>query len=897
MEQKRIPIKGINRSYDDGIADDGCCMELINARIRNGSVEPIGAPVEIKELSAATSKVFFHQQVSRMLVISSSGTINTYHSTTYEYAQQLSSGLSGTKHIEFLGNMAIFFTDNATKYCIFKENAYQYLGERPSVPLLGAQPYGTSFGVCPDTNFLICDREQGFSNDEFYSSFIYAQSGMYDNCIDTANKQGYFFGSLFAVAALRMYDGSYCAFSPISFIEADNAVEYKYGFRSTTNTSSRSVTLDRISPISCTNKTTKTGTFYDICEAVVYAMRPNVTIAAPEDNLRSWKDIITAIDVFVCPVSFCVKEQRKSKGSTEYDSYVNYRGDKSKSKQRDIIANATMFYRYAEFDLDCKLQWILEDVSTDNLALQDSISLSNVTYPVAPTSTYVYNNRLHVAGYKEYFPCKNLMNLRDNIYNKEYGDDREVHFYFYIRTDEANAVVHDKELQHSYSTIAPYIMYYDNRAYKVLVAWRYPSESTWYGKEFELTKSRTLNMAYYIHYDTYADGRYGSSTFSEIATSIDLTTFPKITTLPTEKDTFIIKKNILKVSSLYNALSFPNAQSYQVSSANIVGFCSNTQALSQGQFGQHPLYVFCKDGIYAMSVDTSGSIVYTSQTPVSRDVCTNASTIYGIDSAVLFATERGLMAITGSTVTLLSADLDGYLPSCIDSSPLLPKIAAIASMDDKLSKTEFHNYLDGYLAISIAYIYATREIIISNRLYTYSYIYNLDSSTWSKVDYVIQQTTNHYPETYAILRHADGTLHLKDLHNPYRTVSKTLIMTKPVKMGTNSHKRVLQSALRALVHPAQSDLYFRGEPVMFRDEQVDIFSNIGLYVLGSNDAEHFELLHGKESIKDVRDLVTKMNKTRAYKYFMIALAGGVRTDIAINYMEFLIDDAYTNRLR
>ena len=52
-----------------------------------------------------------------------------------------------------------------------------------------------------------------------------------------------------------------------------------------------------------------------------------------------------------------------------------------------------------------------------------------------------------------------------------------------------------------------------------------------------------------------------------------------------------------------------------------------------------------------------------------------------------------------------------------------------------------------------------------------------------------------------------------------------------------------------------------------------------------------------EKIEDVRDLITKMNKTKAFKYFMIALVGGIRTDVALNYIEFMVDETYTNRLR
>ena len=116
-------------------------------------------------------------------------------------------------------------------------------------------------------------------------------------------------------------------------------------------------------------------------------------------------------------------------------------------------------------------------------------------------------------------------------------------------------------------------------------------------------------------------------------------------------------------------------------------------------------------------------------------------------------------------------------------------------------------------------------------------------------------------------------------------------------MGSNVHKRIIQTALRGMIKSAMSNLYLRGEPVMFRGESLNIFSNVGLYILGSNDAEYFTLISGKESIVDIRDLVTKMNKSKAFKFFIVALAGGVRTDVSLNYMEFVASEAFENRLR
>ncbi len=78
--------------------------------------------------------------------------------------------------------------------------------------------------------------------------------------------------------------------------------------------------------------------------------------------------------------------------------------------------------------------------------------------------------------------------------------------------------------------------------------------------------------------------------------------------IPAEESTNYTARNVLKVSALNSPMVFPVSQTYQPTNTEIVGLCSNTTALSQGQFGQPPLYVFATDGVYAMSVGT-GNVV------------------------------------------------------------------------------------------------------------------------------------------------------------------------------------------------------------------------------------------------------------------------------------------------
>ena len=118
------------------------------------------------------------------------------------------------------------------------------------------------------------------------------------------------------------------------------------------------------------------------------------------------------------------------------------------------------------------------------------------------------------------------------------------------------------------------------------------------------------------------------------------------------------ESNTVKYSEYGNPFVLPPVNSIQVGNEKIVGASTSAKALSQGQFGQFPLYVFCTDGIWALEVGSDGS--YTSVTPVSRDACNNPDSITQIDGAVVFTTGQGLKLIQGSDVMLLSDKLDGH---------------------------------------------------------------------------------------------------------------------------------------------------------------------------------------------------------------------------------------------
>ena len=76
--------------------------------------------------------------------------------------------------------------------------------------------------------------------------------------------------------------------------------------------------------------------------------------------------------------------------------------------------------------------------------------------------------------------------------------------------------------------------------------------------------------------------------------------------------------NEVWVSEVNNPFVF-NAQGVNtVGNGTIIGVVSNTRAISQGQFGQFPLFCFTSDGIWMLQTSSEG--IYSASSPISREV-------------------------------------------------------------------------------------------------------------------------------------------------------------------------------------------------------------------------------------------------------------------------------------
>lgn len=841
MENIKIQFKGITRNTDDGISADGECMELINARVNNSSIEPIGKPIMLKQTAHTYSKIYHHSIAKRYIGITESGQM-------YEMPEDLSSetimtGDLKAKSIEFIGNTISVITDEGIRYILFRNGSYIYLGEIPDVP---------EFGIDKEVKAVSVEIDEISDNDDE------VRYGNFTKVLSEANKNGCYCYSAAFCAAFRLFDGSYVKSTEIQivYLDSDDKVTVTYG--------------DRQNPQKLILSGGYSGKFFAQTKTIL-AKWANLLCFKPtflfEDyDLSAWSDIIIGIEIFSTDNFRTILNAGSSRLTSQFETDIKTPVERAN--------NISLMYNIASLKLGSTSASVDIDVSIDNLAtLQHMVDSYNTHHSILPKSSYSYNNRLHLIGIKRTLSS----GVRVSSTAKEY----QFLIHIYIHASDGDKVIEKWEIG---QYIRTFIMYPDSRAYKMII-YRYEYNVPVVGIQIDLKKSDFFDFSFYcIEYWYDFRGRPQKTGYFDV---IKISDFESMGVGETTDNIDYEKGNVMYVSNLNNPFFFPADQVYQFNT-DIVGVQSNVVALSQGQFGQFPLYVFTKDGIYAMNVG-SGEVAYSSQTPVTRDVCNNPESICELDTMVAFSTDRGLMVINGTVTELISEKIYGFLPSCSVSSPIIGKILNVASLGEEISSVVFPDYIE---EAKIGYNYEAKEIVVANMNFPYSYVYSLKTGEWHKISQNIDSFVNSYPYTWAVSGNQ-----ILDLNNTHRSVSTIALISRPIKMGTLTHKRILQTALRGIVKRSLSDLYIKGEPVMFRGDTVDIFSDVGMYVLASNDAEHFELVAKKEKMADIRDLVTKMNKSRPYKYFMVCLVGGVMTDVSINYIEMNVDESFTNRLR
>lgn len=247
----------------------------------------------------------------------------------------------------------------------------------------------------------------------------------------------------------------------------------------------------------------------------------------------------------------------------------------------------------------------------------------------------------------------------------------------------------------------------------------------------------------------------------------------------------IREPNKMKVSEVSNPMMFSNASTYQIGSGTILNMATNAMRVSEGQFGQYPLYVFTTKGIYAMNVGGAEAIYTSMHAPVSFDLPVSKH-LCSTNNGVVFVSERGIKFITGGQqVTLLTSDLE--------TSNIGMHLNFKNKLDDEVliidEKEDFLNILSEI--DNLAFDPIENEIIISVKDFEYNYVINLTNGMiWLSSEKFHTVVKNSYPDL--LVARDTVMISYKEKGEDQANVN---IQLRPIKFGDGGVKQLSRLVL------------------------------------------------------------------------------------------------------
>lgn len=875
----RIQLRGISRTPSDRLTEDGGCAESLNVQLDNTELAPSFIPEDVtKKLGLPddlqAEKVFVHKTANyENYIVELTDRIVAYTPDIEDeeplLVYQKSEGES-IKSITSIGNTLIIGTQTKMYYALYKDRVYSFLDKSFPVPVLDiyAEPEDQEYqSASLDLDFRLNDydtKEQwNSSSDEYLISLTEKVWESNPNSLkDTIVKElsnGYFVSPRFFQCVIELNEGSPVVSLPVLVGSGPQFMPYVKSYWR------RFIEEDQYG-----DPTVRTTT-----ESYIYYRRHKVkAILRNLKDFEPWKDIITNIKIYVGEDLYLKAEYKKenklnlhrlgggeSQDGKEEEIFGDLYLDDSLPTIEEMLEKEGITYLCRTYPMSQNNKFskeieelangiiidASEEFQSENLVVKDRLIPNDFTnYPIFPVSVDNYNNRLiaisptYFASYMHHGLGATLKNDAQKtiyeIYFKCKGVTKDVTF----KTDIIAA-----DIQYCGLIFCPEVSCEqmiikatrgENIRYRVVKAVPHPNLPCAYA---------SLSNSVY-----YSEDLFDSLGEEE-------KTLPVI-------DSVSEKENSIWISPVNEPFVFPANSKYTFQS-KVIGIAIATTALSQGQFGQFPLYVFTEDGIWAMETAADGSFV--TSKPLSRDVCVNPDSITSIDSAVVFVSDTGVMLLQGSQVVNISPYMNGrhYVventaKTIIEGQDffcdLLPTIS---------DKTHFLAFVKN---ASVAYDYAGKRLVFIKDDEAYQYVYKLDTQTWHKTAYGINLVApiNSYPGCL-VQGSMDGKTRFYDLSTlldaqESGVPARGIIATRPFDLGEPDILKTI------------TDIRIRGQ---FPKGAVKFI------LLGSNDGINFYTL--------------STLRGKSWKLFrMIILADLAPTD-RISWVDIMYDTKFTNRLR
>ncbi|MBR5835202.1 MAG: hypothetical protein IKY66_03465 [Bacteroidales bacterium] len=811
---KELKYGGLTASPLDYECNDGDMAISMDLMPEDGALKPVLPPKRVLSIPATYSLLYVHEGngYKNYIVRNSSDILALPEGYVKQegddYRILLLSSSVELYQINAIGNTLIILTSEGINYLLYKGSSYISLGtDFPecslSFGLSGSKmEYSDSVQVSCAAHspyHLVGNRTFDITefSDDNKIKITDAVLGQVNKFIaEKATQAGRFLMPFFVRCAFRLYDGSLTMHSPPVLMMCDSGITPCCGVTSASDSKG-----DSLSTIYTNTAVTQFDIkIFGMIHSLDYAAGSNSFIS----ELKKWSDIITSVDVFISAPIYRLDINGKCKSFLGPYTDLGYSicklatgthyGHRSNNNSNTAELLATIdlptrsYEDYTSDIKDCSNFYFLKSIPIDKLSATrkvidiDEGYLGSLVNREVMTDDYdshdklfaersfVYNNRLNLSGIKKRifkgYSLFSMLCYSDAPYNYVSATGRLT-----IEVEESGKHLCFVGDSGTIGALTPiYYLYYPSAGAKKVLFQRTYAGSV-YEREVEFTPHALLNGSFYY--------KGGSGMSPALVTTA---------TTKTGKDEIIEYPNKLYTSDVNNPFYFPVTGINTIGTGSILGISSAVKALSQGQFGQFPLYAFTSDGVWALEVSNTGS--FTARQPVTRDVCVNPESITQIDSAVLFVTDRGIMLLAGSETTCISEVIDGALPDIL-SYPSGKNLVGLTGITESAFEfVEFREFLKG---CRMFYDYTHQRIVVFNPSYGYAYAYSLKSKAWGMMSSQMKASANSYPETAVQLN--DGSVVDYTGEGDYDNLVG-FMLTRPLKLDNQDILKTVYSAIQ-----------------------------------------------------------------------------------------------------
>ncbi len=838
-----MKYKGIQRAISAQEIEDGYLDELINLRNENGILKPIGKKVkQYNKPSTDYDNLWKHNETEKIIGVLGG---NLYDANLDLDTKELIKSL-GSKilNIVFIKKFMIVTTENETHNFIYQNEAYKEV-TTPPLPYVHLFTYNESS--------LSTDLEKSGKT----------LIGDYFKKLNKKNKNdGQLTGGAMYRLAYKMFDGTYMLHTTPEYISFGEevkigAIKYtngdaNYRIRFKTSNLKALFSKEKVADIDDKMFThicifmTKTEERYELTEE-------KITTEFLVDNLSSQTNgniiIADAKDIFD-------SVSKDYANLVEHPYYLIHEQSISEIKEEaETSHDFGNYWTVTGVIKEIDLKGFYQDYATREALPIDQFSHHKLSGSVS----YTYNSRLHLAN------TKSILGVYpQNVYQLTIPDFiHAVYLLTKINTDtgEKKILSPIKFLiltETNYIRLPIVLGYPDARATEIQVI--VLKDGTYYKLETFKLKSYN-NFAY--HHNT-ATKEYG---YTNVLVENILDTPVQI-----EENRITLDKNRLQVSELYNPFSFPTKLSYEVGTNDtITALATNTEAISTGQFGQHPLIIFTDKGRW-IARQGSRDVVYANILPLDKEIV-NPNSIKEVSGGVVFATKDGIYLSVGKNTTELTILLKGLPNKDFQANQHYKHYINddnLVHMNTFLSTVDVRAYIND---CKLIYDYYQKELIVTNPNYSYSYVYSFKTKLWHKISESFDVVINIHPQTLAISE--NGVFNISEEYNS--DYNSCLLTTCPLKLSGNTFKTITRIIQRIQFETPENNY-------------------CGLYLFASNDLINWQRITGVQKTGKITDIRLQRSSQKA-KYFIIVLAANFSADTVINSLDISYRDRINNKIR